>query len=143
MPLPPSVSWLTLLVFVVVLLRAMVPVDVLATVRSSAVEDVPMAPPDVSEMPPAPEDSVTPEPDAETTAPIVEAARPVAVSVVVPAEVRLLEIAKEEPVSDKLPPNDSDVVGLVMLPALVTVKLLILVMAPRARSVLPLFKVTL
>ena len=143
LPLPLSVSWLTLLELVVVLLSEILPVEVLAMVRGSAVEEVPMAPPADSEMPPEPEERVTPEPEAETTAPIVEAAAPVAVKEVVPVEVRLLEMAKEEPVRERLPLTDSEVVGLVMLPALVTVKLLILVKEPIARSVEPLFKVTL
>ena len=73
------------------------PVEALATTSDSAVELVPIAPPELSEMPPEPAERVTPLPEAETRAEIVEAFDPEAVKLAEPEAVILLLSASEVP----------------------------------------------
>ena len=101
-----------------------------------------MAPPEDSEIPPLPVESVTPLPVADTIAEIVEAVELLPVNDVVPLEVRLFDIAKDAPVNDSAPPNVSALL-VVILPALLTVRLFTFVMDPSATAVEPLLSVTL
>ena len=120
-PLPLSVNVPTLFLFVVVFVSETVPVELPDMVRPSGVPVVPIAPPEASLMPPLPVDNVTPVPDAETIADIVDALLPVAVKLAAPLAVTLWLSANDVP--DKVKAAVDIAPPIVIVPASVTLML--------------------
>ena len=103
------------------------PVEPLGIVNASAVAVVPTAPPDPSLMPPLPDDSVTPLPDADTIAVIVEGPLPVAVKLVAPFAVTFWLMSNDVPDNVNAPVDIAPPV--VIAPAFVTLTLPVVVPA--------------